>query len=364
MRVTSNGPFETNVYCGKILITFAKNDEEMCEPLFNKLLEKGIKFEKNALDQATLGADDYQSSIYNLISESACYVVAGSQSLFENDDFVRLIMFQAGYAEDSIKLSKIQPNGIRQKVIFINIDENFNVADAIKGTPYDNSQNINKIVDIDSLIETLEKSFVLEKYDFYEDKTINTYVTERMKYHRICININLCIDILKKFEPSLDEAKIKNRLKGLESGVKLLQFGHGTPNMDFFIFENEYKIAKEYQFFPSRFSSLRNRTSVTCIKDNDGRVVRATLSLEFIIPIHLPLGTSYKSFVYCNDMLLPMMRELLKYDFSLQNTEEIDMFEKDNRIFFNIDFKEDKLNLRKTLDGYEVGNMCNFCYAG
>lgn len=364
MKVVKNTPFETNVYCGKVLVTFAKDDESLCMPLFTKLLEKGIKFEKNALDKSVLENDEYQSSIYDVIADSACYIVAGSKSLFSDADYVRLLMFQAGYAEDSIKLSKIQPNGIRQKVIFINVDENFDVVEAIKGTPYENSQNINKIVDVDSLIQTLENSFVLEKYDFYEDKTVNTYVTSRMKYHKIAIDINLSLDVLKRFEPSLDEMKIKNRLKGIDNGIKLLQFGHGVPDMGFFIFKNEYKVAEEFRYFPNKNASLKNRHYVTCVKDEDNRVIRVVLSLSFIIPIHAPLGTSYKPFITCNEMLMPMVRELLKADFERGNEDEIDMFEKDNKIFFNFDFKDDKLNLRETLDGYDVGKLCNFCYAG
>lgn len=363
MKITKNGPFETNVYCGKVLITYAKADEELCLPLFNRLVEKGIKFEKNPFDEEVVDNEEYQSTIYDSISNSACYVVAGSKTLFDNQNLVRLLMFQAGYAEDSIKLSKIQPGGIKQKVIFINVDANFDVVDAIKGTPYENSQNINKIVDIESLIDTLERSFVLEKYDFYEDKTINTYVTSRMKYHKISVDINLSLDILKRFEPSLDETKIKNRLKSIETGVKLLQFGHGVPSLEFFIFKNEYKIAEEFKFFPNESTSIKNRHGVSCIKDENNRVIKAILYLDFVIPVHVPLGTSYKPFVICNEMTFPLLFELLKADFELRNEDEIDMVVKGNTIFFNLDFKNDKLNLRETLDGYDVGKYCNFCYA-
>lgn len=362
MKVTKNGPFETNVYCGKVLITYAKDDEALCSNLFNRFIERGIKFEKNALDASVLKDDEYQSTIYDTIADSACYVIAGSKKLFDNSDFIRLLMFQAGFAEDSIKLSKIQPNGIRQKVIFINIDENFDTAEAIKGTPYENSQNINKLVDIDSLIETLERSFVLEKYDFYEDKTINAFVTSRMKFHKISIDINLDLNALKRFEPSLDEMKIKNRLKGISSGIKLLQFGYGVPDVEYFIFKNEYKIADEFKFFPSNTASLKNRNAVSCIKNENNQVEKAILSLDFIIPVHAPLGTTYKPFVVCNEMSFPLVRELLKVDFDRENTDEIDMFVENNYIFFNLDFKDDKLNLRETLEGYGVGKMCNFCY--
>lgn len=364
MKILKNAPFDTLNYCGKIVITYAQEDEHLWNNLFERLLENGIKFAKNPLSDNALSQPNYQNEIEQLITESACYIIAGSKNLFENVIFKKNVMYQAGFAEDSIKLSKIIPDGVGQKVIIINVDESLDVAENLKGTPYENSQNINKIVNVESLILTLNRGFILEKYDFYDNKEVNKLVTSRMKYHQIDIEIPLNIEILKRVRPDLNSEELRAIFEELSCGIHILQFGYGIPRMTSIIYKDEYVVGCENKIFPGTMASYNLKKTIVTTLDDNNEISAAKLVLQFLIPLHIPLGTTYKAFVKTDSRSYQLLKALLQDDFAKQNTDEIDLFEdkENNRIYFNFDFGDDKLNLRETRDGWNVGKVVEYCF--
>ncbi len=368
MKVLCNEPMDMSCICGGVVLTYYAKDEILLQNTFEKFNDFGVSIYKNPLDETTINRGNYSTEIQDVISSSCCYVVFLTKGLFDCKPAKMTLMYQMGFAEESVKLSKLNPKfDDTNKVAFINCEKDLSPKEMLFDSPYNDTEHIDCIDSVDGLIENLCKKFILEKNVFYTDKEMNRLVSKRMKYHLIKTKFDVPLELIKETGFPLNDNSFKKILSYFEAGIKICMFGYDKEDIQSCIYNDEYEIDEDYKIFPSRKDNLRLKKSYISQVKND-TIVSLSFIFEYFIPIHRPLGTSYKAFIESKTEAYVFLKKMMQSNFNFDDGIIHDVYESDEekRIYFCFDFAVGNDfshgNIKDALQKWNVGEKVDFCY--
>ncbi len=370
--VVSSSPVDIHNYLGKIVVTYAVEDEQKCQPIFEALEEARFIFCKNPIARSNNIHAHYFEEVQEMLRECSCFVVVISENLLSSEkaSASNLLWYQVGQM-GAKNAERIREFNARNKAngktldspVFLPVRlEGSRVS--LAGTPL---QDLNIAGNADEMMRTLQKerfSSRLIKGNLYESESVKRFAGSRISYGSIKVSFDIVEKsfrtvqqiILRDQQVNISDNELDALIRKCIVGkVHLLSFGTREKMVpQYKIYEDEIDITPVD--FPENF--VCSKSYFVNKPDEIKRTgVHAVLVVEFIVPIHKLLGVYFKPYITIvddardsYDLNEAEMLELLRPTFTsskspewYKNTEFDTYYDKEKkRLYFNLNNDKDK----------------------
>lgn len=355
---------------GGILICYIKDDyQQICENILHYLDTAGYIYYLLEMTPESCQELYFQYDAEEKIQKAECAIFIYSP-IYQNKKYLacqQMFYYIMGRIES------------RQKEVYpflLNM-ESKKMKDSLRGKPkFVETQWTNST---QTVINQIKKLKVSKELYFKDNPSLNTQVLPRIKQVKITAILHIYQDILKwawdegmddihsEFDESSERRMIDDLYRNLKVGAIVIRFGKAEtimqpafspylPESRIILFDSPAHYDKTILPKPIEGSGFNLVSDATA----NERKISSTIRLEFLVPVHDILGTSFKPYILISkesywkrNHLLALIKD------TMVNESTIKSIDKENKLYFLLPIY--------TIDpGQEINDMvgmnCNFIY--
>lgn len=296
MYITQKNELNDSTNGGIVYISVSEsaNDSQEIIDFKDELSSMGYKYFLNVINKNNINDISFLQQSKYMMSRGIYGIVVLDDQIINDPDLLKAAMFECGFLQNSGKLLMI--NKLSQ--------ESFKKFNELPIRQH-------QLSSIDEVLKKM-RSYIVLPLDLFENKDIDKYSAERIFYIKFIANLDIRYGsirkILERFNDDDEESNItyddvlRYLSESIRTGLTFICFGkkdHLT-NEKLWPYKDEMKVINKEFPVRSCFNRVQAFAKDLEVKDgvnaNEDTDVVASLVLEFVVPNHKVIGTSFQPF--------------------------------------------------------------------